>query len=118
MPTQKKRHTIDTLRTELSGSRGLILSSYRGLTVSEFAAIRTTLRAQGIVVAFARVKQELYRQLQRAGVVARVGAEHFYPTLPTALAAFQAWSAGGDGRNTGGDGRPSGGGCAEREGPQ
>ena len=80
--------------------------------------LEQTLRERGIVVGFARVKQDLYRQLQRAGVVARVGAEHFYPTLPTALAAFQAWSADGDGRPSGGDGRPSGGGCAEREGPQ
>ena len=59
MPTQKKRDTIDTLRTELSGSRGLILSSYRGLTVSEFAAIRTVLRAQGIT--YRVVKNRLMR---------------------------------------------------------
>ena len=59
MPTQKKRDTIDTLRTDLSGSRGLILSSYRGLTVSEFAAIRTTLRAQGIT--YRVVKNRLMR---------------------------------------------------------
>jgi len=59
VPTQKKRDTIDTLRTELSGSRGLILSSYRGLTVSEFAAIRTVLRAQGIT--YRVVKNRLMR---------------------------------------------------------
>ncbi len=59
MPTQKKRDTIDALRSELSGSRGLILSSYRGLTVSEFAAIRTVLRAQGIT--YRVVKNRLMR---------------------------------------------------------
>ena len=46
MPTQKKRDTIDGLRTELSGSRGLVLTSYRGLTVSEFAEVRRALRAE------------------------------------------------------------------------
>jgi MFS superfamily sulfate permease-like transporter len=52
--------------------------------------LEETLRAQGIVVGFARVKQDLYRQLQRAGVVEAVGAERFFPTLPTAVAAFHS----------------------------
>jgi len=52
--------------------------------------LQQTLTAQGIVVGFARVKQDLYRQLQRAGVVDAVGADRFFPTLPTAVAAFQA----------------------------
>ena len=59
MPTQKKRDTIDGLRTELSGSRGLVLTSYRGLTVAEFAAIRRTLRAEGIT--YRVVKNRLMR---------------------------------------------------------
>ena len=49
-----------------------------------------TLTEQGSVVGFARVKQDLYRQLQRAGVVAGVGEDRFFPTLPTAVAAFHA----------------------------
>jgi SulP family sulfate permease len=52
--------------------------------------LQQTLTEQGIVVGFARVKQDLYRQLQRAGVVAAVGEDRFFPTLPTALAAFRA----------------------------
>jgi MFS superfamily sulfate permease-like transporter len=48
------------------------------------------LSARGIVFALARVKQDLYRQLSRAGVVERIGAQWFFPTLPTAIAAFQA----------------------------
>ena len=52
--------------------------------------LQKTLTEQGIVVGFARVKQDLYRQLQRAGVVAAVGEDRFFPTLPTALAAFHA----------------------------
>ena len=52
--------------------------------------LQQTLTEQGIVVGFARVKQDLYRQLQRAGVVAAVGEDRFFPTLPTAVAAFHA----------------------------
>ncbi len=55
--------------------------------------LQQTLTAQGIVMGFARVKQDLYRQLQRAGVVAAVGEERFFPTLPTAVAAFDGRSA-------------------------
>ena len=59
MPTQKKRSTIDSLANELSKSRGLILTSYRGLTVSDFAAIRNTLRPLGIT--YRVVKNRLMR---------------------------------------------------------
>jgi len=59
VPTQKKRSTIDSLANELSKSRGLILTSYRGLTVSEFAAIRNTLRPLGIT--YRVVKNRLMR---------------------------------------------------------
>lgn len=52
------------------------------------------LQARGLVVAFARVKQELRDDLERAGVLADVGAARVYPTLPTAVAAFEADSEG------------------------
>jgi sulfate permease, SulP family len=47
------------------------------------------LTANGIVFAMARTKQDLYQQLSRTGFVDRVGPEHFYPTLPEAIAAFR-----------------------------
>lgn len=52
------------------------------------------LGARGIAFAMARVKQDLYVLLQRGGIVDRLGQERFYPTLPTALAAFRARAAG------------------------
>jgi high affinity sulfate transporter 1 len=52
--------------------------------------LQEALSARGIRFALARVKQDLYRQLARAGVVERIGAQWFFPTLPTAVAAFQA----------------------------
>jgi MFS superfamily sulfate permease-like transporter len=52
--------------------------------------LQEALSARGIRFALARVKQDLYRQLSRAGVVERVGPQWFFPTLPTAVAAFES----------------------------
>jgi SulP family sulfate permease len=52
--------------------------------------LQQSLATRGIVFAMARVKQDLYQQLARAGLVERIGAQWFFPTLPTAVAAFTA----------------------------
>jgi len=52
--------------------------------------LQEALAARGIAFGLARVKQGLYHQLERAGVVERIGPQWFFPTLPTAVAAFQA----------------------------
>jgi MFS superfamily sulfate permease-like transporter len=54
--------------------------------------LQEELAGQGIVFAMARVKQDLYTQLAKAGVVERIGPQRFFPTLPTAIAAFRARS--------------------------
>ncbi|MFN7677941.1 MAG: SulP family inorganic anion transporter [Cyanobacteriota bacterium] len=53
------------------------------------------LAARGVRLALTRVKRELYAQLDGAGLLAVVGSEHVYPTIPTAVAAFRSR---GDGR--------------------
>ncbi len=55
----------------------------------ELERLRAELAAQGRVFALARVKQDLYQQLDRAGFIDAVGAERVYATLPTAVAAYQ-----------------------------
>jgi SulP family sulfate permease len=50
------------------------------------------LRKRNITFAMARVKQDLYLLLERGGIVERLGRERFFPTLPSALAAFNARS--------------------------
>jgi MFS superfamily sulfate permease-like transporter len=45
------------------------------------------LRARGITLGLARVKQDLYLQLGRAGLLDRIG-DRLYFTLPTAIEAF------------------------------
>ncbi|WP_314245170.1 SulP family inorganic anion transporter [Streptomyces kutzneri] len=57
-------------------------------------ALRQELADRGIVLALARVKQELREDLDAYGLTASVGADRIYPTLPTALEAYRAWSRG------------------------
>lgn len=59
--------------------------------------LREDLEARGIVFALARVKQDLLDDLRAFGLADAVGAEHIFPTLPTAVAAYQAWRARPDG---------------------
>ena len=50
--------------------------------------LRQEVRARGLVLAMARVKQELRADLVRAGLVEKIGAELIFPTLPTAVGAY------------------------------
>jgi large subunit ribosomal protein L10 len=59
MPTEAKSETIAELKEALSGSRTLIVSEYRGLTVKELAEIRRALRKQD--VSYRVVKNRLMR---------------------------------------------------------
>ena len=59
MPTEAKQETVAELRQALAGSRTLIVSEYRGLTVKEIAEIRRALRKQD--VAYRIVKNRLMR---------------------------------------------------------
>ena len=46
---------------------------------------------RGVVLALARVKQDLRDDLDAAGLVDAIGTDRMYPTLPTAVAAYLAW---------------------------
>ena len=59
MPTEAKRETVADLRKALAGSRTLIVSEYRGLSVKELAEIRRALRKQD--VSYRIVKNRLMR---------------------------------------------------------
>ena len=48
MPTEAKRATVAELTEALSGSKGAIVSEYRGLTVSDLSKIRRDLRDKGV----------------------------------------------------------------------
>ena len=46
---------------------------------------------EGIIVALARVKHEVLDDLRRQGLLARIGEDHVFPTLPTAVQAYEDW---------------------------
>ncbi|MBA2373922.1 MAG: 50S ribosomal protein L10 [Chloroflexi bacterium] len=66
MPTEAKRETVAQLRAELAGSRTLIVSEYRGLSVKDLAEIRRALAKQDVT--YRVVKNRLMRIAAEDGV--------------------------------------------------
>ncbi|HEX8007195.1 MAG TPA: SulP family inorganic anion transporter, partial [Trebonia sp.] len=54
-------------------------------------SLRSELTGRGIVFAMARVKQDMRASLDAYGLTASIGEEHLFPTLPTAVAAYEDW---------------------------
>jgi SulP family sulfate permease len=63
-------------------------------SVDVLDTLRRELTEAGTVVALARVKQDLRDQLGPTGLLERIGEDRIFPTLPTAVEAFQAWQTG------------------------
>ncbi|MDX6238672.1 MAG: sulfate permease, SulP family [Kribbellaceae bacterium] len=61
--------------------------------VDALDALRDELADRGVVLALARVKRELRRDLEAAGFLDRLGPERVFLTLPTAVQAYRDWSA-------------------------
>lgn len=59
--------------------------------VDTLELLREALVSRGVTFALARVKQETRDELAAAGFVARVGQDHVFATLPTAVAAYARW---------------------------
>jgi high affinity sulfate transporter 1 len=53
--------------------------------------LRGALEARGVVFAMARVKQDLRVLLDAYGLTAAIGPDRIFPTLPTAVAAYEKW---------------------------
>jgi high affinity sulfate transporter 1 len=51
--------------------------------------LRNDLNERGIVFGMARVKQDLRDQLQAAGLLDKIGEDHIFMTLPTAVEAYR-----------------------------
>ncbi|GAA0423960.1 sodium-independent anion transporter [Acrocarpospora corrugata] len=54
-------------------------------------SLRAELTGRGIVFGLARVKKDLRDSLDAFGLTASVGEDHIFPTLPTAVAAYESW---------------------------
>ncbi len=55
-------------------------------------ALREELTRAGTVFALARVKQDLLARLEAFGLASKIGAGRLFPTLPTAVEAYEAWA--------------------------
>ena len=60
-------------------------------SLDALAGLHDELEDAGIVLALARVKQDLLDDLEAAGLVERIGTERMFPTLPTAVEGYLAW---------------------------
>jgi SulP family sulfate permease len=54
--------------------------------------LRAELERRGIVLAMARVKQDLLDDLEAYGLASSIGEARLFPTLPTAVAAYHQWA--------------------------
>ncbi|MBD2452024.1 solute carrier family 26 protein [Nostoc sp. FACHB-152] len=58
--------------------------------IDALAQLHSELAAKGITFALTRVKQDLYKQLKHSQLLEKIGSQHVYLTLHTAIAAFEA----------------------------
>lgn len=61
--------------------------------VDALEALRRELTERGVVVGLVRLKMDLREELEPTGILERIGEDHLFPTLPTAVAAYEAWCA-------------------------
>jgi SulP family sulfate permease len=89
---------VDEVETSTGPVQWLLLNVEANVEVDSTAVaaldeLHHAMRERGIVLALARVKQDLAAQLERAGFLAAIGEDRVFPTLPTALQGFRDWSA-------------------------
>ncbi|MFI5642922.1 SulP family inorganic anion transporter [Streptomyces goshikiensis] len=92
-----RRRALAAVDEQSSPTRWFVLNTEANVEVDITAldaveALRQELADRDIVLALARVKQELREDLDAYGLTVSVGADRIYPTLPTALEAYRAWS--------------------------
>ncbi|GHI85977.1 SulP family inorganic anion transporter [Streptomyces xanthophaeus] len=92
-----RRRALAAVDEQEPAARWFVLNTEANVEVDITAmdavdALRQELEHRGIVFALARVKQDLREDLDAYGLTASVGASRIYPTLPTALEAYRAWS--------------------------
>jgi SulP family sulfate permease len=91
-----KRRALAAVDDAQDPVRWFVLNSEANVEVDITAtdaleSLRLELGNRGVVFAMARVKQDLADDLEKSGMLARVGPDLVFPTLPTAVAAYRAW---------------------------
>ena len=96
------RRVLEAIEAEKVPVRWVVINAEAIIEIDATAAGRLEqlveeLQQRGIVVAMARVKQDLQQQLLRTRIVPLLGQQRFFPTLPSAVAAFEAADSGAAG---------------------
>ncbi|MGF1541609.1 MAG: SulP family inorganic anion transporter [Pleurocapsa sp.] len=89
-----KQRSLEAIEAETTPVEWFVLNMEANVEIDITAIdilseLRKELAAKNITFAMARVKQDLYLELERAGFLHNIPAEQIYPTLPTAIAAFE-----------------------------
>jgi high affinity sulfate transporter 1 len=89
-----KERSLDAIEAETTPVEWFVLNMEANVeiditAIDMLSELRNELAAKNIVFAMARVKQDLYLELKKAGFLDTIKAEHIYPTLATAIAAFE-----------------------------
>lgn len=88
-----KQRVLEAIASETTPVAWLLLNMEANVEIDITAIdmlteLRSELAAQDITLVMARVKQDLYLDLERAGFWQELNGEQVYPTLPSAIAAF------------------------------
>lgn len=90
-----KGRVMKAIEAEITPVEWFILNTEAIVEIDITAAdvleeLRQELASRNITFALARVKQDLYIQLRKAGLVESIGTERIYPTLHTAIEGFHS----------------------------
>jgi SulP family sulfate permease len=93
-----KDRALRSVRDEAHEVRWFVINAEANIEIDVTAAdalesLRAELAEDGVVFALARLKQELRDELTGTGLLDRIGEDRVFPTLPTAVAAYEAWRA-------------------------
>jgi high affinity sulfate transporter 1 len=91
-----KRRALAAAKQPASAVRWFVLNVEANVEVDITALdsmeeLRTELTRRGIVFALARVKQDLRTELDAYGLTKSLGQDLMFPTLPSAVDAYEAW---------------------------
>jgi sulfate permease, SulP family len=89
-----KQRSLFAIESEVVNVEWLVLNMEANVeiditAIDMLAELRSELATKNITLGMARVKQDLYLDLERAGFFSSIQVEHIYPTLHNAIAAFE-----------------------------
>ncbi|GAB4543643.1 MAG: SulP family inorganic anion transporter [Pleurocapsa sp.] len=89
-----KERSLDAIEAETTPVEWFVLNMEANVeiditAIDMLSELRNELALKNITFAMARVKQDLYLELKKASFLDTIKPEHIYPTLPTAIAAFE-----------------------------